>query len=75
VRIVHPLLAVRAGGKASFSGGPHAKLTARGEAAIGKALEFNIARFRAVFASFSAAESTSLTALLHRLRDGFAAFR
>jgi DNA-binding MarR family transcriptional regulator len=49
-----------------------ARLTAKGEAVINKAFEVNVARFRAVFASFSPAELTSLTALLRRVREGFA---
>ena len=49
-----------------------ARLTARGEAVINKAFEVNVARFRAVFASLSPAELTSLTALLHLVREGFA---
>ena len=48
-----------------------ARVTPRGEAVIKKAFEINVARFRAVFASLSSAELTSLTALLHRVRDGF----
>lgn len=50
-----------------------ARLTARGEAAISKAFELNVARFRVVFASLSSAELTGLTALLQRVREGFAA--
>jgi len=46
-----------------------AKLTARGEAVITKAFEFNAARLHAMFASLSSAELTSLTALLHRVRE------
>jgi DNA-binding MarR family transcriptional regulator len=49
-----------------------ARLTAKGEAVIKKAFEVNAARFRRVFASLSSAEITSLTALLHRVRDAFA---
>jgi DNA-binding MarR family transcriptional regulator len=48
-----------------------ARLTSRGEAAIRKAFETNVARFRAVFKSLSSAELTSLTALLHRVRESF----
>lgn len=50
-----------------------ARLTSKGEAIIQKAFEINVARFRAVFASLSPAELSSLTALLHRVRGGFAA--
>jgi DNA-binding MarR family transcriptional regulator len=50
-----------------------ARLTAKGEAVIKKAFEVNMGRFRAVFASLSPAELTSLTALLHRVRESFAA--
>ena len=49
------------------------KLTSRGEAAIRKAFEINVARFRAVFKSLSSTELTSLTALLHRVRVSFTA--
>jgi len=49
-----------------------ATLTSRGEAVVGKGIEVNIARLRAVFASLSSGELTTLTALLHRLREGFA---
>lgn len=48
-------------------------LTARGEAVVSKGIEGNIGRLRAVLASFSSSEITTLTALLHRLREGFAA--
>jgi len=50
-----------------------ARLTSRGEAAIRKAFEINVARFRAVFKSLSSTELTSLTALLHRVRESFTA--
>lgn len=50
-----------------------ATLTSRGEATMGKAVEAMIARLRAVFASFSSAELTTLTALLRRVREVFAA--
>jgi DNA-binding MarR family transcriptional regulator len=50
-----------------------ATLTSRGEAVISKALEVNKARLRRVFASLSSAELTELTALLQRVREGFAA--
>ena len=49
-----------------------ARLTRKGEAAVKKTFEASVARFRAVFASFSPAELTRLTALLHRVREGFA---
>lgn len=49
-----------------------ATLTSKGEAVISKAHQANISRMRAVFAPLSAAELTSLTALLHRVREGFA---
>jgi DNA-binding MarR family transcriptional regulator len=47
-----------------------ARLTPRGDAVTRKAFEANLARFRAVFASFSSAELTSLMAFLDRLREG-----
>ena len=50
-----------------------ATLTARGEAVMGKALEGNTGRLRTAFASLSSAELTTLTALLQRVREGFAA--
>jgi DNA-binding MarR family transcriptional regulator len=50
-----------------------ASLTPKGEAAIAKAHEANSPRLRAVFASFSPDELTVLTALLRRVREGFAA--
>jgi DNA-binding MarR family transcriptional regulator len=50
-----------------------AHLTAKGETTIKRAFETSLIRFRMVLASFSAAELTRLTALLHRLSDGFAA--
>jgi DNA-binding MarR family transcriptional regulator len=50
-----------------------ARLTAKGETTIKKAFETSINRFRVVFASFSAAELTRLSTLLHRIREGFAA--
>jgi DNA-binding MarR family transcriptional regulator len=50
-----------------------ATLTSRGEAVISKATEANTTRLRAVFASLSSAELTTLTALLHHVREGFAA--
>jgi DNA-binding MarR family transcriptional regulator len=49
-----------------------ARLTAKGEAAIKKAFEVNLARFRKLFASLSAAELTSMTALLDRVRESLA---
>ena len=50
-----------------------ATLTSRGEAVISKAHQANIARLRATFATLSPADLTTLTALLHRVREGFAA--
>ena len=50
-----------------------ASLTSRGEAVISKAQEANTTRLRAVFASLPSAELATLTALLHRVREGFAA--
>ena len=50
-----------------------ARLTAKGEAVIKKAFEVNLARFRTLFASLSSADLTQLTALLRRVREGFAA--
>jgi DNA-binding MarR family transcriptional regulator len=50
-----------------------ARLTAKGEAVIKKAFEVNLARFRTLFASLSPADLTHLTALLKRVREGFAA--
>jgi DNA-binding MarR family transcriptional regulator len=50
-----------------------ARLTAKGETTIKKAFETSLNRFRAVFASLSEPELTQLTALLHRIREGFAA--
>jgi len=49
-----------------------ARLTGKGETTIKKAFETSLDRFRAVFASLSEAELTRLTALLHRIREGFA---
>ena len=49
-----------------------ARLTAKGETTAKKAFETSLDRFRAVFASVSEAELTRLTALLHRIREGFA---
>jgi len=49
-----------------------AHITARGEAAIKKAFATNATRFRAV-AALSPEELVTLTALLRRVRDGFAA--
>ncbi|MDR3530117.1 MAG: MarR family transcriptional regulator [Rhodopila sp.] len=48
-----------------------ARLTAKGEAAIKKAFETNAARFREV-ACLTPSELATLTALLHRIREGFA---
>jgi DNA-binding MarR family transcriptional regulator len=50
-----------------------ATLTPRGEAVMKKALEANTTRLRRVFAGLSPAELTTLTALLQRVREGFAA--
>jgi len=50
-----------------------ARLTPKGEKTIKKAFEISLNRFRAVFASLSAAELTRLTVLLHRICAGFAA--
>jgi hypothetical protein len=50
-----------------------ARLTAKGETTIKRALEASLNRFRLVFASFSAAELGRLTALLRRICEGFAA--
>ena len=50
-----------------------ATLTSKGDAVIEKGIETNKARLRAVFASFSPAELTDLTARLQRVREGFAA--
>jgi DNA-binding MarR family transcriptional regulator len=50
-----------------------ATLTSRGESVIGKAIEANSSRLRVVFASLSSAELTTFTALLQRVREGFAA--
>ncbi|MBV8523471.1 MAG: MarR family transcriptional regulator [Acetobacteraceae bacterium] len=50
-----------------------ASLTSRGETVMSKAVEVNTTRLRAAFACLSSAELATLTALLHRLREGFAA--
>jgi DNA-binding MarR family transcriptional regulator len=50
-----------------------ARLTAKGETTARRAFETSLGRFRLVFASLSATELTRLTALLHRIREGFAA--
>ena len=50
-----------------------ATLTSRGEAVIGKAIDVNVTRLRAVFQSWSATELKTFTALCHRVREGFAA--
>jgi DNA-binding MarR family transcriptional regulator len=50
-----------------------ARLTAKGEAVIKKQHELNLVKFRAVFSSFNSEELSSLTALLHRFREAFAA--
>ena len=49
-----------------------ARLTSKGETTVKKAFEASIDRFRLVFASLSTTELCRLTALLHRLREGFA---
>ena len=51
----------------------NAQLTSKGDAVIKKAFELNLARFRAVFASLSPAELTSLMGLLQRVRETLAA--
>jgi len=48
-----------------------ARLTEKGEAVIKKQHALNLARFSAVFASFSSEELSSLTALLERFREVF----
>src|SRR6266851_4109167 len=50
-----------------------ASLTSRGEAVIRQAQEVNTTRLRPVVESLSSAELTTLTALLNRFREGFAA--
>ncbi len=50
-----------------------ARLTAKGEAVIKKQHELNLVKFRAVFSSFNSDKLSSLTALLHRFREAFAA--
>jgi DNA-binding MarR family transcriptional regulator len=50
-----------------------ARLTAKGEAVIKKQHQLNLVKFRAVFSSFTSEELSSLTALLHRFREAFAA--
>jgi len=50
-----------------------ARLTAKGEAVIKKQHELNLVKFRAVFSSFPSEDLSSLTALLHRFREAFAA--
>lgn len=52
-----------------------ARLTPRGEAMIKKAFEANLARFRSLFASLSAADLKLLTDLLSRIREGFVALQ
>ncbi len=49
-----------------------ARLTPKGEAVIKKQHNANLAKFRAVFASFTTEDLSSLTALLQRFRDAFA---
>ena len=50
-----------------------ARLTSKGEAVIKKRHELNLVKFRAVFSSFTSEELSSLTTLLHRFREAFAA--
>ncbi len=50
-----------------------ASLTSRGEAVISKAQEANTTRLRPVVASLSSADLATLTALLRRFREAFAA--
>jgi DNA-binding MarR family transcriptional regulator len=50
-----------------------ARLTAKGGAVIKKQHQLNLAKFRAVFSPFTSEELSSLTALLHRFREAFAA--
>lgn len=50
-----------------------ATLTPKGETVISKALAANNARLTAAFETLSAAELKTFTALLHRVREGFAA--
>jgi len=50
-----------------------ASLTSKGEAIIGKATKANTVRLRAAFASMSLEELAAFTALLLRVRQGFAA--
>jgi len=52
-----------------------ARLTAKGEALIKRQHELNLVKFHAVFSSFTSEELSSLTALLHRFREAFAAPR
>jgi DNA-binding MarR family transcriptional regulator len=49
-----------------------ATLTSKGKAVTGKAVEANTSRLRAAFASLSSAELTTFTAMLQRVREGFA---
>lgn len=48
-------------------------LTPGGEAMMGEAIDAQRARFRTVFAALSPAELASLTTMLDRVREGFAA--
>jgi DNA-binding MarR family transcriptional regulator len=50
-----------------------ASLTSKGKAIVEKALETNKARLRAAFTALSSDELMTLTALLQRVREGFAA--
>jgi DNA-binding MarR family transcriptional regulator len=48
-------------------------LTSRGKVVVGQVIAANTSRLRAAFASLSSAELTTFTALLQRVREGFAA--
>jgi len=50
-----------------------ATMTSKGEAVIGKAIDVNITRLRAVFQDWSATELKTFMALLRRVRECFAA--
>jgi len=50
-----------------------ATMTSKGEAVIGKAIDVNITRLRAVFQGWSATELKTFMALLRRVRECFAA--
>jgi DNA-binding MarR family transcriptional regulator len=49
-----------------------ARITQKGEAVIKKQHALNVAKFGAVFASFTLQELASLTELLHRFEEAFA---